>query len=147
QLFLLALALLMAGRASSWRKVAMVLALASIVVAVVQRFPPGFVQLAGQSLFMADLALIIGVLAGAAVAGSSRGSMPGSPLVHRQVMIFGLVGTLASVLMWYALTDIYRHALSASAGSGMTDLLAFTDALGELVLLVCLAFTIIMART
>src|SRR5690554_1699316 len=147
QLFLLALALLMAGRASGWRKLAMVLALASIVVAVMQRFPPGFVQLAEQSLFMADLALIIGVLAGAAVAASSRGTMPGPPLVHRKVMIFGLVGTLASVLMWYALTDIYRHFLSASASSGTTDLLAFTDALGELVLLVCLAFTIIMART
>src|SRR5690554_1509161 len=49
QLFLLTLALLMAGRASGWRKLAMALALASVAVAVVQRFPPGFVQLAGQS--------------------------------------------------------------------------------------------------
>ncbi|NYT44158.1 EAL domain-containing protein [Alcaligenaceae bacterium] len=147
QLFLLALALLMADRASGWRRLATVAALASIAVAVVQRFPPEFAQFAEQPLFMADLALIVGVLAGAAVAASSCGTMPRRPLVHKQVMIFGLLGTLTSVLMWYALTDVYRHALRASAGIGMTGLLTFTDALGELTLLVCLAFTVIMART
>ncbi|MGP1614359.1 MAG: diguanylate cyclase domain-containing protein, partial [Pollutimonas bauzanensis] len=134
---ILSIAIICSRRGAASRRLARCLGFIVIVGAVSLRLAPGRLALSAYSTpDMANLAALLGIMAGYAVVALSRRWKAESAFADRTIAAMGIMGALVSVLAWYAMTEQDRSWLEPLA-----------KFLPDLVLLVCLTFTFFLTRS